>query len=56
MLRFINHCITQGASKAKLKEDDLTREEIIESIATEVKKNLKEVDGAVDAERSNVTG
>ena len=49
-LQFINHCITQGASKAKLKEDDLTREEIIESIATEVKKNLKEVDGAVDAE------
>ena len=28
----------------------MTREEIIESIATEVKKNLKEVDGVVDAE------
>jgi transcription termination factor Rho len=49
-LQFISHCITQGASKAKLKEDDLTREEIIESIATDVKKNLKEVDGVVDAE------
>ena len=50
-LQFISHCITQGASKAKLKEDDLTREEIIESIATDVKKNLKEFDGVVDAEK-----
>ena len=50
MLQIISHCITQGAGKAKLKDDDLAREEIIESIATEVKRNLKEVDGVVDAE------
>ncbi|MFM7983123.1 MAG: hypothetical protein ACKPKO_27765 [Candidatus Fonsibacter sp.] len=49
-MQFINHCIAQGAIKPKLKEDVLTKEEIIESIATEVKQNLKEIDGVVDAD------